>query len=119
MIQLVWLKIGFQIFNAFTPSYKLFIPSSYRVFSFQEFKQIDSRTSCSSSKWKEKKKKESVWNLALKEEKNLGFYETLLAELRLEDEHNCNILLRMTSENFEEIFQFINEDITKENTTIR
>ena len=72
-----------------------------------------------SSKWKEKKKKESVWNLALKEEKNLGFYETLFAELRLEDEHNCNILLRMTSENFEEIFQFINEDITKENTTIR
>ena len=72
-----------------------------------------------SSKWKEKKKKESVWNLALKEEKNLGFYETLFTELRLEDEHNCNILLRMTSENFEEIFQFINEDITKENTTIR
>ena len=71
-----------------------------------------------SSKWKEKKK-ESVWNLALKEEKNLGFYETLFAELRLEDEHNYNILLRMTSENFEEIFQFINEDITKENTTIR
>ena len=71
-----------------------------------------------SSKWK-KKKKESVWNLALKEEKNLGFYETLFAELRLEDEHNYNILLRMTSENFEEIFQFINEDITKENTTIR
>ena len=67
---------------------------------------------------KREKKKESVWNLALKEE-NLGFYETLFAELRLEDEHNCNILLRMTSENFEEIFQFINEDITKENTTIR
>ena len=66
-----------------------------------------------------RKKKESVWNLALKEEKNLGFYETLFAELRLEDEHNYNILLRMTSENFEEIFQFINEDITKENTTIR
>ena len=42
--------------------------------------------------------------------------ETLLAELRLEDEHSYNILLRMTSENFEEIFQLIKDDITKENT---
>ena len=42
--------------------------------------------------------------------------ETVLAELRLEDEHSYNILLRMTSENFEEIFQLIKDDITKENT---
>ena len=35
----------------------------------------------------------------LKRRKNLEFYETLLAELRLEDEYNYNILLRMTSEN--------------------
>ena len=35
------------------------------------------------NKWSEKRKKgESVWNLGLKEEKNLGFYETRLAELR-------------------------------------
>ena len=35
------------------------------------------------NKWSEKRKKEeSVWNLGLKEEKNLGFYETWLAELR-------------------------------------
>ena len=40
----------------------------------------------------------------------------LLAEMRLEDEYNYNILLRMTSENFEEIFQLIKDDITKENT---
>ena len=43
----------------------------------------------------------------------------LLAEMRLEDEYNYNILLRKTSENFEEIFQLINDDITKENTKMR
>ena len=32
MIQLVWLTIGFQIFIAFTLSYKLFIPSSKKMF---------------------------------------------------------------------------------------
>ena len=41
----------------------------------------------------------------LKRRKNLEFYETLLAELWLEYEYNYNILLRMTSENFEKIFQ--------------
>ena len=55
----------------------------------------------SKSREKEKKKEESMWNLGLK--KKTEFYETLLAELRLEDENNYNILLRMTSENFEEI----------------
>ena len=39
--------------------------------------------------------------------------------MRLEDDHNYNILLRMTSENFEEIFQLINDHVTKENTKIR
>ena len=43
----------------------------------------------------------------------------LLAEMRLEDEYNYNIMLRMTSENFEEIFQLIKDDITKENTKLR
>ena len=38
----------------------------------------------------------------------------LPAELCLEDEHNYNILLQMTSENFE-IFQLIKDDTTKEN----
>ena len=55
----------------------------------------------------------------LKRRKNLEYYETLLPELRLEDEHNYKILLRMTSENFEEIFQLIKDDITKENTKLR
>ena len=39
--------------------------------------------------------------------KNLEFYETLLAELLLEEQYNYTILLRMTSENPEEIFQLI------------
>ena len=54
-----------------------------------------------------------------KRRKNLEFYGTLLAELRLEEEYNYNILLRMTSENFEEILQLIKDDIPKENINVR
>ena len=39
--------------------------------------------------------------------------------MRLEDEHSYNILLRMTFENFKEIFQLIKDDITKENIKMR
>ena len=38
----------------------------------------------------------------LKRRKNLELYGTMLAELRLQEEYNYNILLRMISENFEE-----------------
>ena len=38
---------------------------------------------------------------------------TLLEKLLLEEEYNYNILLRMTSENPEEIFQLIKNDIPK------
>ena len=55
----------------------------------------------------------------LKRRKNLEFYEALLAELWLEDKHNYNILLQMTSENLKEIFQLIKDDITKKNTEMR
>ena len=55
----------------------------------------------------------------LKRRKNLEFYETLLAELQLKEEYNYNILLRMTSVNFEEIFQLTKDDLTKENTKMR
>ena len=48
---------------------------------------------------KNRKKKRVCVKPWLKRRKNLEFYETLLAELRLEDEYNYNILLRMTSEN--------------------
>ena len=49
--------------------------------------------------------------------KNLGFYETLLTELRLEVKYNYKSYLRMASENFE-TFQLL-KDITKENTKMR
>ena len=89
------------------------------LFSLQQFKQNDLRTSCSSSKSrKRRKKEESMWNLGLQEEKP-ELYETLLAELWLEKEYNYNILLRMTSENFEEIFQLIKNNIPKDNTNLR
>ena len=55
----------------------------------------------------------------LKRRKNLKFYETLVAELRLKDERNYNIVLRMTSKNFEEMFQLIKDDITKENIKMK
>ena len=55
-----------------------------------------------------------MWNLGLKEKKR----RTLLAELPLE-EYNYNILLRMTSEIFGEIFQLIKNDIPKESTNLR
>ena len=54
-----------------------------------------------------------------KTRKNLRFYETLLAELLLEEEYNYNILLRMSSENSEEIFQQIKDDIPKEKTKLK
>ena len=54
-----------------------------------------------------------------KRRKNVELYGTLLAELPLEEEYNYNILLRMTSKNFEEIFQLIKNDIPKENINLR
>ena len=55
----------------------------------------------------------------LKIRKKIFFYETLLAELLLQEEYSYNILLRMTSEKPEEIFQLIKDDIPKENTKLR
>ena len=56
--------------------------------------------------------------LWLKSRKNLELYGNLFAELRLEEEYNYNILLRMTSENSKEIFQLIS-DISTENAKLR
>ena len=106
-------------------SYRAHKSCSYRLFSLQEFKQNDLRTSCSSIDYctnfreqqvKKKLKKRIVRvKLWLKRRKNLEFYETLLAELWLECQCNYHILLRMTSEDFEEVFQLMKADITKEN----
>ena len=57
--------------------------------------------------------------LWLKGRKNLQFYETLLAELWLDEECNYKNYFQMTSENFDKIFQLIKDDITKENTKMR
>ena len=63
-------------------------------------------------------KKKSLWkSFGLKEDLELD--GTLLAKLRLEEEYNYNILLRITSENFKEIFQLIKDNILKENTDLR
>ena len=43
----------------------------------------------------------------------------MLAKLRLEEEYNYNIPLRITSENFKEIFQLIKDNILEENTNLR
>ena len=53
----------------------------------------------------------------LKRRKNVELYGTLLAEIPLEE--NYNILLRMTSEIFEEIFQLLKGNIPEENTDLR
>ena len=72
--------------------------------------------------FKKKKKRKSrqkrnVWVKPwCKRRQSLGVYETLLAELQLEDECNYKSYLRMTSENFEKIFQLIKVYIRKENT---
>ena len=55
----------------------------------------------------------------LKRRQSLGIYETPLAGFQLEDECNYKNYLRMTSENFEGIFQLIKDDIRKENTKMR
>ena len=68
---------------------------------------------------KKRKKRRVCVKPWLKRRKNFEFYATLLTELWLEDEYNYDILLRMTSENFEEIFQLIKDDITKGNTKLR
>ena len=64
------------------------------------------------NKSRKKRKKRVCVKPWLKRRKNLEFYQTLPAELQLEDEYNYNIILPMTSENFEEIFQLIKDDIT-------
>ena len=57
--------------------------------------------------------------LRLKRRKNLRVYETLLAELRLEDEYNYKNYLRMSFEIFEEIIQLIKDDIIKKKTKMK
>ena len=60
-------------------SYRVHKISFYRLFSLQQSKQNDLRTSCSSSKLRKgEKKEESIWNLGLEEEKTENFMELCL-----------------------------------------
>ena len=92
-------------------SYQVHKNCSYRLFSLQELKQIDSRTAApavtialisekNKSRKKRKKKRKVCVKLWLKRGKNLELYDTLFAEMRWEEEYSYNILLRMTSETF-------------------
>ena len=55
--------------------------------------------------------------LGLKEEKLGTLSNSTCRKLRLEEEYNYNILLQMTSENFEEIFQLIKTKYPKRTLT--
>ena len=77
---------------------------------------IKEQAAATANQGKREKKRRVYKKPWLKRRKNLEVYGTLLAELRLEEEYNHNIPLRMTTENFEEIFQLIKDDIPKENT---
>ena len=75
------------------------------------------------SREKQVKEKRKKWRVSvrpsLKWKKNSEFYETLLADLWLEEERNYKTLLRMTSENSEEIFQLTKDNTPKENTKLK
>ena len=66
------------------------------------------------------RKKRSTWvkPWLLRREK-LGIYNTLVNELRLEEEADYKKFLRMTPEIFDELLSFIEVDITKQNTILR
>ena len=86
-------------------------------------KNLNNTNSCTNFQKKQIKEKEKKRNvgltLRLKRRKNLRVYETLLAELRLEDEYNYKNYLRMSFENFEEIIQLIKDDIIKKKTKMK
>ena len=69
-------------------------------------------------KRKDTKKKSLGETLAQRKEK-LWSLESLLTELRLEYKYDDKNYLRINSDNFEEIFKLIKDNITKENTEMR
>ena len=80
-------------------------------------KKLNNTNSCTNFQKKQVKENEKKRNvgmkLRLKRRKYFRVFETLLAELRLEDEYNYKNYLRMSFENFEEIIQLIKDDIIK------
>ena len=49
----------------------------------------------------------------------LGFYNNLLAEFRLEDEDCYKNYLRMSANDFDELLALVNEDLIQQNTHLR
>lgn len=71
-------------------------------------------------KRKTKRRKRKCWVKPwLARRPKLGIYETLLSELRLEEENEYKNYLRMSTENFDELFRLVEKDITKQNTIMR
>ena len=61
---------------------------------------------------KSKRKKRSAWVKPwLQKRTQLGIYDTLLQELRLEEEEDYKKFLRMSTETFDELLQLISNDI--------
>ena len=67
-----------------------------------------------------KRKSRNVWVKPwLQKRRELGVCDTLLLELRFREEQKYKKFLRMTSDNFDEILSLIENDIRKQDTTLR
>ena len=67
-----------------------------------------------------KRKKRSFWVKPwLQRRKAHGTYETLIRDLREEDQHDYNNYFRMDPEEFDELFSLIEHNITKRDTNMR
>ena len=71
-------------------------------------------------KSRKKRKSRSRWAKPwLSKRSSFGFYDTLLQELRSEDEEEYKKFLRMSPDVFDELLNLIEEDITRQNTQLR
>ena len=71
-------------------------------------------------KQNKKRKKRCAWVKPwLQRREQFGAYDTLLRELRSEDESEYKTFLRMSPAAFDELLDMVEGDITKENTVMR
>ena len=67
-----------------------------------------------------RKRKRKIWTKPwLLKRNELGFYNNLLAEFRLEDEDWYKNYLRMSANDFDELLSLVNDDLVKQNTHLR
>ena len=67
-----------------------------------------------------KHKKRSAWVKPwLQKQTQFGIYDTLLQELRLQEEEDYKKFLRMSTDTFNELLQLISNDIQKQDTVMR